>query len=140
MSKVKSRYICSNCVATSSGWMGRCPQCQEWDTLVEEITPIRSAKTITKSNGKEPNKALLFSEIDLGQEIRIRISDPELNRVLGGGVVPGSLILMAGEPGAGKSTLLLQLAADKDLNSLYITGEESPEARIHRIDHRHIPR
>lgn len=125
MSKVKSRYVCSHCGATSSKWMGRCPQCQEWETLVEELTPATSPKNARLSNGKEPNKALLLSEIDLGQEIRIRISDPELNRVLGGGVVPGSLILMAGEPGAGKSTLLLQLAGDKDLKILYITGEES---------------
>jgi len=125
MSKVKSRYVCSNCGATSSKWMGRCPQCQEWDTLVEEITPSSLPKSNRLSNGKEPNKATLLSEIDLSQDIRIGIKDSELDRVLGGGVVPGSLILMAGEPGAGKSTLLLQLAADSDLNILYITGEES---------------
>jgi DNA repair protein RadA/Sms len=125
MSKVKSRYVCSQCGATSSKWMGRCPQCQEWDTLVEEITPSSQPKSNRLSNGKEPNKATLLSEIDLSQDIRIAIRDSELDRVLGGGVVPGSLILMAGEPGAGKSTLLLQLAANSDLNILYITGEES---------------
>ncbi len=125
MSKVKSRYVCSHCGATCSKWMGRCPQCQEWDTLVEEIISSSPPKTARLSNGKEPNKAILLADIDLNHEIRIMIRDPELNRVLGGGVVPGSLVLMAGEPGAGKSTLLLQLAADQDLRILYITGEES---------------
>jgi len=125
MPKIKSRYVCSQCGATSSKWMGRCPQCQEWDTLVEEITPSSKPQSARLANGKEPNKAVLLSEIDLGHEIRIKIKDPELNRVLGGGIVPGSLILMAGEPGAGKSTLLLQLAADHNLKILYITGEES---------------
>jgi len=125
MSKVKSRYVCSHCGATSSKWLGRCPECQQWDTLVEEIMPSSQPKSNRLSNGKEPNKAILLAEIDLSHDIRINIQDPELNRVLGGGVVPGSLILMAGEPGAGKSTLLLQLAADQNLRILYITGEES---------------
>jgi DNA repair protein RadA/Sms len=125
MSKVKSRFVCSNCGATTPKWMGRCPQCQEWDTLVEEIMPSHAPKSARSANGKDPAQAVLLSEIDLGQEIRIKTPDPELNRVLGEGVVPGSLVLMAGEPGAGKSTLLLQLAADDHLRMLYITGEES---------------
>ncbi|HXR81726.1 MAG TPA: hypothetical protein VN763_12440, partial [Saprospiraceae bacterium] len=86
MPKIKSRYVCSQCGATSSKWMGRCPQCQEWDTLVEEITPSSKPQSARLANGKEPNKAVLLSEIDLGHEIRIKIKDPELNRVLGGGI------------------------------------------------------
>ncbi len=126
MSKVRTRYVCSNCGATSSAWMGRCPQCQEWETLVEEVipgAPIGTAKPGLKEKAR-PIPALL-AEISLEYEIRIQIPDPELNRVLGGGVVPGSVVLIAGEPGAGKSTLLLQLAADPALKLLYISGEES---------------
>ena len=76
MTKVKHRYVCSNCGATSSKWMGRCPQCQEWDTLVEEIVPDIQSKGRKPSNGKEPNKALLLSEIDLGHEIRVKRGFP----------------------------------------------------------------
>ena len=125
MAKIKSHYVCRACGATATKWMGRCPQCQEWDTLVEEIIPGNTARANKNTPGQQPNKPTLLSEIDLSFDVRISIHDPELNRVLGGGVVPGSVILMAGEPGAGKSTLLLQLAADPNLKMLYITGEES---------------
>jgi DNA repair protein RadA/Sms len=125
MSKVKTRFICSSCGATASGWMGKCPECNEWDTMTEEV--VGSSKS---SNGRvaqtEVAKPTLLSEIIEADEMRVQIGDPELERVLGGGVVPGSIILLAGEPGAGKSTLLLQMAGYKDLNLLYISGEESP--------------
>lgn len=123
MSQPKTRYTCTNCGATFSKWMGKCTQCNEWETLVEEIIPVKvSAKKKAESEKSIPT---LLSELNIETEMRIGIRDTELSRVLGGGVVPGSVILMAGEPGAGKSTLLLQLALDPALKMLYITGEES---------------
>ena len=126
MSKVKTRYVCSNCGATASGWMGKCSQCNEWDTMVEEV--VHTKGELSNEKGINPEKAIpiLLSEINMETEMRVEIGDPELERVLGGGVVPGSVILMAGEPGAGKSTLLLQMAANQHLRMLYISGEESP--------------
>lgn len=124
MSKVKTRYVCSSCGATSSGWMGKCPQCNEWDTMIEEVihSKVAGNEKITIAEKAIP---MLLSEIQMETEMRVRIGDPELERVLGGGLVPGSVILMAGEPGAGKSTLLLQMAANQSLKMLYISGEES---------------
>src|SRR6186713_1295478 len=125
MSKVKTRYVCSNCGATASGWMGKCPQCNEWDTMVEEVIHQKGSAGTEKSLNQEKSIPTLLSEINMETEMRVEIGDPELERVLGGGVVPGSVILMAGEPGAGKSTLLLQIAAHPGLKMLYISGEES---------------
>ncbi len=125
MSKVKTRYICSSCGATASGWMGKCPECNEWDTMTEEVfgsSKGNSSKNLTA----ERAVPMLLSEISESDEMRVLIGDPELERVLGGGMVPGSVVLLAGEPGAGKSTLLLQIAGYKNLNLLYISGEESP--------------
>lgn len=125
MSKVKTRYICSSCGATASGWMGKCPECNEWDTMTEEIVGSPKGNNARNTPG-EVARPTLLSEIIETDEMRVQIGDPELERVLGGGVVPGSVILLAGEPGAGKSTLLLQMAGYKNLNLLYISGEESP--------------
>lgn len=124
MSKVKTRYVCNNCGATSSNWLGRCPQCNEWDTFTEEIIQSASPQ-ITKIPEGEKSIPTLLSELNIESEMRVSIGDSELERVLGGGIVPGSLILMAGEPGAGKSTLCLQLASNPSLKMLYISGEES---------------
>ncbi len=124
MSKVKTRYVCNNCGATSSNWLGRCPQCNEWDTFTEEIIQSASPQ-ITKIPEGEKSIPTLLSELNIESEMRVGIGDSELERVLGGGIVPGSLILMAGEPGAGKSTLCLQLASNPSLKMLYISGEES---------------
>jgi len=106
--------------------MGRCTQCNEWDTLVEEIIPSRAGNTVAKKDDAEHSIPTLLSEISMETEMRVSLQDTELSRVLGGGIVPGSVILIAGEPGAGKSTLLLQLALDPSLKMLYISGEESP--------------
>ncbi|MEO5905949.1 MAG: DNA repair protein RadA, partial [Saprospiraceae bacterium] len=125
MSKVKSRYVCSNCGATSSAWMGRCPQCNEWETFTEELISPKPGPQALKDAKEKKSIPVLLEEISLEADMRVGMKDPELSRVLGGGVVPGSLILMAGEPGAGKSTLLLQLALDPALKMLYISGEES---------------
>ncbi|HZV69646.1 MAG TPA: DNA repair protein RadA [Saprospiraceae bacterium] len=124
MSKVKTRFVCNNCGATSSNRLGRCPQCNEWDTFTEEIIQTTSAQSIRVVD-KEKSIPVLLSELNIENEMRVALGDSELERVLGGGIVPGSLILMAGEPGAGKSTLCLQLAANPALRILYISGEES---------------
>ena len=145
MSQVKTRYTCTSCGATFSRWMGKCTQCNEWETLVEEIIPTRSGSSAVRKEEAEKSIPVLLSEINMETEMRIGIRDPELSRVLGGGIVPGSVILMAGEPGAGKSTLLLQMALDPSLKMLYISGEESPsqiKMRAQRLgikgDHCHI--
>lgn len=125
MAKTGTRYVCSQCGAASTRWMGRCPHCQAWDTLVEEV--VRSTVATTRSGRRDAEAPVpvLLADIPMEGEVRIGIGDPEFSRVLGGGVVPGSLILLAGEPGAGKSTLLLQLASSPGLRILYISGEES---------------
>lgn len=145
MSKVKTRYICSNCGATASGWMGKCPECNSWDTMTEEVISGKSGSVASKGMPGDKPIPTLLSEISMETDMRVQVGDPELERVLGGGVVPGSVILMAGEPGAGKSTLLLQMAANPGLRMLYISGEESAtqiKMRAHRLgikgEHCHI--
>jgi DNA repair protein RadA/Sms len=136
MSKVRTRYICSNCGATASGWMGKCPECNSWDTMTEEVISGKSGTTASKDKAGDKPIPTLLSEISMETDMRVQVGDPELERVLGGGVVPGSVILMAGEPGAGKSTLLLQMAANPGLRMLYISGEESAtqiKMRAHRL-------
>ncbi|HUR30428.1 MAG TPA: DNA repair protein RadA [Saprospiraceae bacterium] len=145
MTRAKTRYVCSNCGATYSREMGKCTQCNEWGTVIEEIIPTKATSSLSKKGEEEKSIPTLLSEINIETEMRVGIQDPELARVLGGGIVPGSVILMAGEPGAGKSTLLLQMALDSELNMLYITGEESAsqiKMRAQRLgikgDHCHI--
>ncbi len=145
MSKVKTRFICSNCGATASGWMGKCPECNSWDTMTEEVISGKSTSGASKEMAGDKPIPTLLSEISMEKDMRVQVGDPELERVLGGGVVPGSVILMAGEPGAGKSTLLLQMAANPGLRMLYISGEESAtqiKMRAHRLgikgEHCHI--
>ena len=129
MAKLNSTFFCQNCGAQSSKWIGRCPSCGEWNTYVEEI--IQRDTTKKKSaflSQKELPKPHLIKEIQNGVEIRINTSNQELNRVLGGGLVSGSLVLVGGEPGIGKSTLMLQVALHlKGVKVLYITGEESEQ-------------
>src|SRR3954466_9766021 len=112
MSKTRTTYFCQNCGAQSSKWIGKCPSCNEWNTYVEEIVEkSKDAKTPgISTSSQRAAKPQLVSEISLNEEHRIHIHDKELNRVLGGGLVPGSLVLFGGEPGIGKSTLMLQLA------------------------------
>ncbi|MBL0008307.1 MAG: DNA repair protein RadA [Saprospiraceae bacterium] len=145
MSKAKTRYICSNCGATASGWMGKCPECNSWDTMTEEVISGKGGSVVSKEMAGDKPIPTLLSEISMETDMRVQVGDPELERVLGGGVVPGSVILMAGEPGAGKSTLLLQMAANPGLRMLYISGEESAtqiKMRAHRLgikgEHCHI--
>ncbi len=123
--KIRSAFFCQNCGHQSPKWLGKCPQCGEWNTFVEEI--INNDNNVGSSyKSKRANKPVLVSDIDYSQEERIVTKDSELNRVLGGGIVPGSLVLLGGDPGIGKSTLLLQFALSAmPKRILYVSGEES---------------
>lgn len=127
MAKLKSSFFCSNCGAQSARWIGNCPSCGEWNTYNEEIIQKDSSPGVsTASRRKSKSQPCTISEIESKDEMRISSQIGELDRVLGGGIVPGSLILLGGEPGIGKSTIMLQLALQiKNSNTLYISGEES---------------
>lgn len=127
MSKVKTTFFCQNCGAQYAKWQGQCNSCKEWNTIAEEIIQ-KEEKTSWKpssTDSKRVSKPLRIKEIDSTQEVRMNTTDGELNRVLGGGIVPGSLILLGGEPGIGKSTLLLQISLKLPYKTLYVSGEES---------------
>lgn len=124
MSKIKTTYVCQNCGAQSPKWIGKCNSCGEWNTFLEEIITGNSSSSAIHTKGNQ--KPLLLSEIDLDQQERIVTGNGEFDRVTGGGLVPGGLILLGGEPGIGKSTLVLQIALQlTHLRVLYISGEES---------------
>ena len=138
MAKAKTTYYCQRCGANSPKWVGKCPSCGEWNTFVEEIVAKTTESTLwKKSTGKNVRSAQphLLHDIITGNEPRIVLPDQELNRVLGGGVVPGSITLIGGEPGIGKSTLVLQVALQlKDFPVLYVSGEESEQQIKMRAD------
>jgi len=124
--KDKSVYVCQNCGTHSPKWLGRCPQCGEWETFVEEVEDKAPAAEMSFA----PSEPLLFKDIKELENQRLNISIEEFNKVLGGGVVLGSLVLIGGEPGIGKSTLLLQVSRDFAAGGekvLYVSGEESLE-------------
>lgn len=130
MAKTKTVYICSHCGADSPKWLGKCPNCGEWNTYVEEVVAkeVPSAKRPVPSGLSERGQArpVLLRDITAEKEDRLNMKDQELNRVLGGGLVKGSLVLIGGEPGIGKSTLVLQTILKlHDLKVLYVSGEES---------------
>lgn len=138
MSKVKSSFFCQNCGYESTKWLGKCPSCNEWNTFVEEII-TKDKSNPQKQSWKEISgsemKTISLSEIKSTKEERILTQDAELNRVLGGGIVPGSIVLIAGEPGIGKSTLFLQLGLHlKNTVTLYVSGEESEQQIKMRAD------
>lgn len=124
MAKTKTSFFCQNCGGQHAQWQGQCNACKSWNSLVEEVVEKNPTKAWNDTATKA-NKAVLLHEIDVETEIRIDTKDNELNRVLGGGMVPGAVILLGGEPGIGKSTLLLQLALTSDHPILYVSGEES---------------
>ena len=125
MAKVKTVYTCQNCGSQSPKWVGRCQNCGEWNTYMEEIQ-VKETKNPLPSRTGSGSQPQRLTEVDEEQIKRIDCHNKELNRVLGGGLVPGSLVLIGGEPGIGKSTLVLQLALDLlDKKILYVSGEES---------------
>ena len=136
MAKVKTTYYCQNCGAQHAKWQGQCTSCREWNTLVEEViqkVEPKDWKTSTNEVKRTP-KPLRIAEIEYSQEERLNTHDGELNRVLGGGIVPGSLTLLGGEPGIGKSTLLLQISLNLKLRTLYVSGEVSQQQLKMRAD------
>ena len=125
---MKQIFVCDECGNESAKWYGKCPSCNEWGTLIEEI--VRSESKTTKNSVSVIDKGLnilKLDQIDSSTEFRFNTGISELNRVLGGGLVKGSLVLLSGDPGIGKSTLLLQICnyLSKDLSVLYVSGEES---------------
>ncbi|HRN91441.1 MAG TPA: DNA repair protein RadA [Ferruginibacter sp.] len=130
MSKTKSAFFCSSCGYESAKWTGQCASCHAWNTMVEEvITKGTEKQSAIQWDDYGPKlKTIALKDVNSAEEKRILTTDPELNRVLGGGIVPGSIVLVAGEPGIGKSTLFLQDAlAMKEVVTLYISGEESEQ-------------
>ncbi len=138
MSKIKTSFFCQHCGYESVKWVGQCPSCSQWNTFVEEVTQKENTKDNSWKNYKEEkrtNKTISLNEVDNSDEKRLPTPDPELNRVLGGGIVAGSLVLIAGEPGIGKSTLFLQIGLWlKGISVLYISGEESEQQIKMRAD------
>ncbi len=127
MAKLKTQYICQNCGANSAKWVGKCNSCGEWNTFTEEIIAPKTSRYAQEALIQEKNsKPQLVTEIEHEQQNRIDTGNGEFNRVLGGGLVPGSVVLIGGEPGIGKSTLILQVALQiKKVKTLYVSGEES---------------
>lgn len=124
MAKLKKAYFCQNCGFESAKWLGHCTSCGQWNTFVEELVTPPTA--LPKGIGGGKNRPLLVDDVDMQHVPRIDMGSGEMNRLLGGGLVPGSLVLIAGEPGIGKSTLSLQLALNRPLlKTLYVSGEES---------------
>lgn len=139
MSKVKTAFFCTHCGYESAKWVGKCPSCQQWNTFVEEVLQKEGVKKENSwkeyGNEKRTGKTIALDEIVAADQPRIITADAELNRVLGGGIVPGSILLVAGEPGIGKSTLFLQNGLLlKGLSVLYVSGEESEQQIKMRAD------
>lgn len=138
MAKVKKVFVCSHCGTNSPKWVGKCNACGEWNTYQEEVLfkekPEEKAKDLWRNSPKPEPKPIELSLIKAGKTSRLLSHDGELNRVLGGGIVSGSLVLIGGQPGIGKSTLLLQLALDIEAKVLYVSGEESEEQIKMRAD------
>jgi DNA repair protein RadA/Sms len=138
--KAKTVFFCSNCGSSSLKWLGKCPQCNEWNTYHEEVVQKETAqeekhKSWSEGSPRESaQRPIPLSEVKTGDTVRLTSSDGELDRVLGGGIVPGSLVLIGGQPGIGKSTLLLQVALSIGVKVLYVSGEESEEQIKMRAD------
>ena len=127
--KIRSLYVCQNCGASFPQWLGQCSTCKEWNTLVEEVQDrVQERRNLPDSVRDRKPKPVAIEDISADSGPRLPLGDRELDRVLGGGVVPGSLILMGGDPGIGKSTLMLQTALRvKGVRTLYVSGEESEQ-------------
>lgn len=130
MAKIKTIFYCQNCGTQHSKWQGQCNSCREWNTLVEEVIQKPDQKDWKPEASREVKRTpvpLKITDIEVGKEPRLNTNNGELNRVLGGGLVPGSLTLLGGEPGIGKSTLLLQISLHLGHKTLYVSGEESQQ-------------
>ena len=127
MAKARTVFVCSECGNETAKWFGQCPACKSWNTLVEQEAVVEQPKYVRGSHAPSDSRAVPLGEIELADELRISTGTQELDRVLGGGVVSGSMVLVGGEPGIGKSTLLLQVCASLSQRGtvLYVTGEES---------------
>ncbi len=129
MAKVKTTFFCQNCGTSFAKWQGQCMACKEWNTIAEEV--IQKAEKvswkISETKSKRVSKSQKVKDISTTSEARLNTKNNELNRVLGGGIVPGSLTLLGGEPGIGKSTLMLQIALQLPYKTLYVSGEESAQ-------------
>ncbi|WP_299321573.1 DNA repair protein RadA [Maribacter sp. BPC-D8] len=139
MAKTKTAFFCQNCGTQYAKWVGQCSACKQWNTVVEEVVQKEekaSWKTPSQTS-KRVSKPLLVNEISIEKEVRLNTFDLEFNRVLGGGLVPGALVLLGGEPGVGKSTLLLQIALKLPYKTLYVSGEESQKQIKMRADRIH---
>ncbi|MDP4258370.1 MAG: DNA repair protein RadA [Bacteroidota bacterium] len=135
MSKIKTAFFCNNCGHESMKWLGKCPSCEQWNTFVEEVITKDDRLVNRDLPDRKENKTLSLSDVISAEEKRIVTEDAELNRVLGGGIVSGSIVLVAGEPGIGKSTLFLQNALSlQAITTLYISGEESEQQIKMRAD------
>ncbi|TDH24066.1 DNA repair protein RadA [Segetibacter sp. 3557_3] len=138
MSKLKTAYFCSNCGHESAKWVGKCPACNEWNTFVEEVIskgPEKADGWKDYSNTQRVSKTVPLNKVTTTDQGRIETNDGEMNRVLGGGIVPGSIVLVAGEPGIGKSTLFLQVGLRlSEVVTLYVSGEESEQQIKMRAD------
>jgi len=139
MAKVKTTFFCQNCGTQFSKWQGQCAACKEWNTIAEEV--IQKAEKvnwkISETTSKRVSKSQKINDISITSETRLYTKNNELNRVLGGGFVPGSLTLLGGEPGIGKSTLMLQTALQLPYKTLYVSGEESAQQIKMRADRIH---
>ena len=126
MKRVKSKFVCTECGYEAAGYLGKCPECNSWGTLVEEvISDTLNNKKLSTINNEKP---LLINDIPISESVRVSTNISEFDRVLGGGLVQGSLVLLAGSPGIGKSTLILQTSGqlcNKNLKVLYVSAEES---------------
>ncbi|MDT3408595.1 UNVERIFIED_CONTAM: putative ATP-dependent serine protease [Pseudacidovorax intermedius] len=132
MAKLRTAYFCQNCGAQYSQWMGQCKSCGQWNTLVEEVIEKPSNRSLPSARSKQ--HVINIIEVETSEEPRIKTPSEELNRVLGGGIVLGSVTLIGGEPGIGKSTLLLQLALKMKKKIFYVSGEESASQIKMRAD------
>lgn len=140
MAKTRSSFFCQNCGYESAKWIGKCPACNQWNSFVEEVvSKSPKAKPLWEEDDTRKNIPKPLHTIENTDEIRLSCYDDELNRVLGGGIVNGSVVLIGGEPGIGKSTLMLQLALNLPQKVLYVSGEESEQQiklRADRINHK----
>lgn len=135
MAKTKTVYFCKNCGYESVKWIGKCPACNQWNTFVEQSVAKNESNLVAEFADKKKKAPIIIGNINVTNEERFDMHDQEFNRVLGGGLVPGSLVLLGGEPGIGKSTLILQTALQvTDKKILYISGEESTNQLKLRAD------